>query len=184
MKKALIAIVLVAVIAAGGYAFWKYKTTEAVTPDILKATLENSSELTTQKLIYEGVVPYEEGKIPILTKDSFLLVYKATVRAGFDVSDTEVKVNDSTVEVTLPAMEVQEITIDPNEIRTYNTSITLVKPDEKESLTEALKLAEADAEEKAASSGLLEAAAENAESVVKGLLKDAVGEKEIVIKHK
>ena len=112
------------------------------------------------------------------------MTYKAVVRAGFDISKTEIDVADDKVTVTLPAMEIQEVTIDPNEIKTYNTSLTLIKPDGKEELKKALVKAEDDARKKAEEEGLLEAASSNAETLVKSLFEDAVGKREIVVKHK
>jgi hypothetical protein len=182
MKKIIAAIVVLAIIAAGGYYYYLQK--QVPTADSLSSKLVNSSELTTQKLLYEGVVENEGGKIPILTKDSFLLVYKATVRAGFDVSKAEFDISDDAITVTIPKSEIQEITIDPDSLRTYNTSITIIKPDEKDMMAEALKAAEKDANEKAKDSGLLEAADENAESIIKALLEDDAHGREIVVKHK
>ena len=89
----------------------------------------------------------------------------------------------TTVEVTIPPMEIQEITIQPKSLKFYNTSLTLFKPDEKNETQKALVAAEEDAAEKAGKSGLLEAADENAEALLKGILEGNVGEREIVIKH-
>ena len=187
MKKltTLIIVLLVAALALGGVYFYKdYQARQKVTADMLEAKLEDASDLTTQKMIYHGVVESESGGVPILTKETFLMTYKAVVRAGFDISKTEIDVADDKVTVTLPAMEIQEVTIDPNEIKTYNTSLTLIKPDGKEELKKALVKAEEDARKKAEEEGLLEAASSNAETLVKSLFEDAVGEREIVVKHK
>ena len=187
MKKIyrLLILILVLALAAGGfYAYREYQARQKVTADVLTARLENASDLTTQKLIYNGVIESESGNIPFLTKDTFLMTYRAVVRAGFDVSKAEFDVSDDKVTITLPAMEIQEVAIDPDEIKTYNTSLTLIKPDEKVEMQKALVKAEEDTRAKAEEEGLLEAASENAETVIKGLFKDAVGEREIVIKHK
>ena len=174
LKKIIAALIIVAVVAAGGY-YYFFLHNQAPTADSLSSRLIDASELTTQKLVYEGVVEVEGGKIPVITKDSFLLVYKASVRAGFDTSKATVDVGDDTITVTVPPAEIQEITIDPDSIRTYNTSITIIKPDEKELMAEALKAAEKDAAAKAAD--------ENAESIIKALLQDAAAGREIVVKY-
>ena len=111
------------------------------------------------------------------------MTYTAVVRAGFDISQTDVNVTDTTVEITLPPMEIQEITIQPKSLKFYNTSLTLFKPDEKNETQKALVAAENDASEKAGNSGLLDAADENAETLLKGILEGSVGEREIVVKH-
>lgn len=179
----IIALLLLAGAAFGAYCYMQYKAKQAVTADMLMTRLENASECTTQKMIYNGVIESESGSIPFLNKQRFLMTYKAVVRAGFDVSKTKIELTDDAITVTLPKMEIQEVTIDPEEIRTYNTSLTLIKPDGKEELKEALLAAEEDARSKAEESGLLEAASENAESMIKGLLSDAAGDREIIVKH-
>lgn len=187
MKKiyGILILILVLALAAGGfYMYREYQARQQITADMLTARLENASELTTQKLIYNGVIESESGNIPFINKDTFLMTYKAVVRAGFDVSAVEFDVADDKVTVTLPAMEIQEVTIDPDDIKTYNTSLTLIKPDEKVEMQKALVKAEEDARAKAEEEGLLDAAKENSETVIKGLFEDAVGERELVIKHK
>lgn len=186
MKKLLysvIGILLIAAALAGAYFYVQYQGRQKVTPDMLMTRLENSSECTTQKMIYNGVVESESGNVPLLTKETFLMTYKATVRAGFDISKTKIDVADERITVTIPEIVIQEVTIDPNEIKTYNTSLTLFKPDGKEALKDALIAAEDDAKKKAGESGLLEAAGENAEAVIKGLLADSAGDREIVVKR-
>ena len=187
MKKltTLIIVLLIAALAAGGFYYYRqYQARQKVSADVLEAKLENASDLTTQKLIYNGVVESESGGVRFLTKETFLMTYKAVVRAGFDISKTEIDIADDKVTVTLPEMEIQEVTIDPDEIKTYTTSLTLVKPDGKKELTEALKKAEEDARKKAEEEGLLDAASANAETLIKNLFADAVGEREIVVNHK
>lgn len=187
MKKltALIIVILIAALAAGGFYYYRqYQARQKLTADVLEAKLENASDLTTQKMIYNGVIESESGGVPILTKEKFLMIYKATVRAGFDISKTGIDVAEDKVTVTLPEMEIQEVTIDPDEIKTYTTSLTIVKPDGKKELTTALKQAEDDARKKAEEEGLLDAASANAETLVKNLFADAVGERNIVVNHK
>ena len=183
MKKFLIILLLLAVLGGGGYFYLTQRGNQELTADMVTAKLENASDCTTQKLIYQGLVESKSGNIPILNKNAFLMTYTAVVRAGFDISKTSVDINDTTVEVTIPPMEIQEITIQPKSLKFYNTSLTLFKPDEKNETQKALVAAEEDAAEKAGKSGLLEAADENAEALLKGILEGNVGEREIVIKH-
>ena len=184
MKKALVLIVLLALVAAGGYFYFTHNSgKQEVSAGMLSAKLENASDCTTQKLIYNGYVESTSGKIPILTKKSFLMMYKSTVRAGFDVSKTDIEIEDKSVIVTLPEMEVQEITIDPRSLEFRDTSLTIIKPDGQEETKKALIAAENDVKSKIGESGLLEAAAENADSLIKGLFEDSIGDRELVIKH-
>ena len=89
------------------------------------------------------------------------MTYTATVRAGFDMSETDVDVTDDTIKIVIPRTTIQEITIDPDSLEFYDTSFSIITMN-KEAVKEALQEAEGDAEKKAASSELLEAADENA----------------------
>lgn len=180
----IIALLLLAAAAFGAYYYMQYRARQAVTADTLMTRLQDASECTTQKMIYNGVIESESGSVPFINKQTFLMTYKAVVRAGFHLSKTEIDLTDEAVTVTLPAMEIQEVTIDPDEIKTYNTSLTLIKPDGKEELKQALVSAEEDARSKASEAGLLDAAGENAEAVVKGLLSDSAGGREIIVRHR
>lgn len=184
MKKAgkiIIPIVVILLIAGGAWLFMKNRGGTELTTGAISARLEDASDCTTQKLIYQGAVNSKKGKIPILTKSSFLMTYEASVRAGFDISEADIKLDDDKVEVNIPATDIQEITIDPNSLEFYDTSMTILKPDGKEETKKALKAAQDDAKKQAAKSGLLEAADENAKTLIKGLLTDSVGDREIIV---
>ncbi|MBP3897690.1 MAG: DUF4230 domain-containing protein [Mogibacterium sp.] len=183
MKKILAVLILVAVVGAGGYYYFTHRGTQELNADMITARLENASDCTTQKLIYQGLIESESGSIPILNKNAFLMTYTAVVRAGFDISKTDVKVDDTSVVITIPPMEIQEITIQPKSLKFYNTSLTIFKPDEKNEAQKALVAAEKDAAEKAGNSGLLAAADENAEALLRGILEGSVGDREIIINH-
>ena len=81
-------------------------------------------------------------------------------------------------------MEIQEITIDPNAIDFYDTSLTMFKPDGKDAAKDALINAEKDAKEKAKNSGILEAAAENAETIITAIVEPNLDGRKLEIVHK
>lgn len=179
----IIAVLIFTGVVAGGMYYFTHRDNTKVTADMLTARLEDASECTTQKLIYQGVVTMSRGSIPFIDKSSFIMTYAANVRAGFDMSAVDVNITDEAVEVTIPKTEIQEITIESNSLEFYDTSFSVFTLG-KDAVKEALQKAEADAEAKAGSSGLLEAADENAESLIKGMLVDAAGDREIVVMHK
>ena len=179
----LITIVILLGVIAGGFYFVTHFENTKVNKGMITAKLDNASECTTQKLIYNGVVKMEKGVIPLIDKRSFVMTYTATVRAGFDMSETDVDVTDDRIKVVIPRTTIQEITIDPDSLEFYDTSFSIITMN-KEAVKEALQEAESDAEQKAASSELLEAADENAETLIEGLLKDFADNHEIVISHK
>ena len=179
----IIALLIIGVIAGGIY-YWNHRDIPSDTTGIVTARLENASECTTQKLIYNGAVKNESGKIPIIDKSTFLMTYTAVVRAGFDMSDVKVYVKDKTIRIIIPKAEIQEITIDPSSLEFYDTSFSILHTEDKKAVKQALKDAKEDAKEKAGLSELLKAADEHAETLIRSLIADLGDDYEIVISHK
>lgn len=115
-------IVILVSILIGGVCGWRihaYFTKEDSLPtNYITAKLQDAAELTTQTITYTSRVPMTDGKIPFITKKSFVMYYNATLRAGVDLSEVEVKErgNDKIV-VKLPHATIQGTpNIDPNSI--------------------------------------------------------------------
>lgn len=149
--------------------------TEVYSRDI-KAELSVASELTTAKLEYSGYKLYSDEGIPFLTKANFLMVYDATVRAGIDVNDAEIEVDNdkNIIWLTIPKAEIQDIKVDLNSIKFYDEKFSLFNFNEKEDGVKAQALAEIEAKEKASKMGILELADKQSEAIIKGILEDAV----------
>lgn len=180
--KIIIAVVLVVLVGGGAFYFLNRDNTE-LSAGAITAKLEDASDCTTQKLIYNGAVTSKKGKIPFINKSSFLMTYTATVKAGFDISESKVDITDDKILITIPPMSIQGIEIEPESLEFYDTSMALFSPDGKQETKKALKAAKKDAEKKAKDSELLEAAGENAEKLVKGLIVDSAGDREIVVEQ-
>ena len=187
MKKvvvSIVAIIIILCVIGGGIYNFTHRDTTEVSTSTVTARLEDASECTTQKLIYQGAVKLTKGSIPLINKNSFMMTYSATVRAGFDMSKVKVKITGDSIRVTIPKTQIQDISIDPNSLEFYDTTLTIFKPDGKQSAKRALQEAQKDAKAKASSSGLLEAADENAEVLVQGMLMDLSKDYKLVINHK
>lgn len=175
MKKILIGVGAVALVVLGfvGAQMWN----KAMEPSVsLSATsiqeqLSESSELTTSKLDYRGLVRYENGDIDFLTKKGFTMVYDAEVRAGVDLSQASVELNGRSITVQLPMAEVQAISIDPDSIEFYDEAFALFNWDNKRDTTEALVLAKQDAEGKVDQVSMIDQANNQAKTVVESLLR-------------
>ena len=64
------------------------------------------------------------GKIPIITQNEFIMTYKGrVVRPVVIWMISKVNESEDKVKITIPKMEIQEITIDPNTIDFYDTSL-------------------------------------------------------------
>lgn len=176
----LVAPILVIGVLVGLF-FYNNKT-EGLSRDIM-AKLSVSSELTTAKLNYSGYRVYEDEGISFFTKANFLMVYDATVRAGIDVNEVKVEVeNDKRIIwITIPSAKIQEVKVDPNSIKYFDEKFTLFNFNEKEDANKALAEAELVAEKKAASFGILELADKQSEALIKGIIEDIIP-KDYVIK--
>ena len=94
--KRIVIIVLIILVGIGifsGVSYYRNSKAKDTTP--LETVLEKSSDLTTQKLVITDVFECSKGKVPILTKNNFLVRYQTTVTAGFDVNKAEIKETDN-----------------------------------------------------------------------------------------
>lgn len=183
LKKLVWAVVIVIVVAVAVAGFRYLKASEDIKDATISAKLENASDLTTQKLIYSGVLESSSGRIPIINKDKFLIEYKAAVNAGFDLSKVDVSHDDSTVTVVIPHAEIQTINIEPEDIEFHDTNFSVLRAD-KNATVKAIGEAKADVRKYAGKSGLTDAADKNGAQLVKGLLHDSVGDREIKVEYK
>ena len=161
------------------------KLTDKKQPTITSASLyskiEESSELTSAKMYYNGVLFYSEGDIPYLTQMSYNMTYSAVVRAGIDVSEIEIKVEDDRVVVDLPEPEIQDINIDPDSVKFFDKKNALFNWEKMEDGVDAIKYAKDDVEANANLEVLKEEALENSRTLIQGLLEDSVGDKELYV---
>ncbi len=187
MTRTIILIALAVALIMGGVwlkTFLFGKSEPKITADYITGKLDVASELTTAELTYTGLVTYEDGSIPFLTKKGFTMKYTATVRAGIDFSKIEVKVSGRSVEVTLPEAEILATNVDPNTIDFYDESFAIFNWRDNSDVTQAIATAESDVKNNADMDSLKKKSEEQAEKLIRGLLQDTIGERELVIKKK
>lgn len=147
-----------------------------VTVEYLNKKLENINELSAAKLSYTGICNIEEGKIPVLTKKGYSMVYEAMVTAGIDASEIDIDIQDTVVTVTIPKSEIQVIKVDPNSIQFYDEKKALFNWTELGDSVNGIIVAEDDIKEKASTDELLERADTQVEYIVRELLEDVLKE--------
>ena len=181
-------LILIVVVGIGIFStvrYYKVSKEKDTTP--LETVLENSSDLTTQQLVITDVFECSKGKIPILTKNNFLVRYQTTVTAGFDVNEAEIKKSKDKVTVTIPHCTIDEdsIKIKSDDLKIYDTGFALLNVDQ-DDLLDVISEAESRAKKQANSSeyGLLDAADANAVNVVRGLFENVVDGREVVVEFK
>ena len=180
----LLILVLLLGMGAGIYGYARYTAPKEpeLTSAFVSGKLEAVSELTTARLTYTGLIKYSEGKIPFLTKNSFSMIYTARVRAGIDIRQAEIDIQEDQVVITLPECEVQSIEIDEDSIEFYDEKWALFNRTEKEDVIDMVAAAKADVSEKADMESLIQNARTQTERIVRGLLEDVVGERALVIR--
>lgn len=186
------AVIMLVSMMIGGVFGWRihaYLTKEEpISTDYITAKLEEASELTTQTMTYSSRVPMSDGSIPFITKKSFVMYYNATLRAGVDLTNVEIKESGKNkVVVKLPHASIQrEANIDPDSIKFVDEKKALLNWNKKEDVKEALVKAKEDLEENPSidMTLLLEKADEHAEELVHLLLDDVYDDREVVIKFK
>jgi len=172
----IVAISVIAVIILSIVLLFTYNNRSELNTKYIIAKLEEASELTTAKLTYTGFSEYKDKGIAIINRSDFLMVYKATARAGINVKDVKVESNSitKTILITIPKAEILEVKVDPGEITYYDEGFALFNFNSKEDANKAQKLAEEKAIDELKNMGILKMADDQAEALIKGLIQDVI----------
>lgn len=155
-----------------------------ITGVFISEKMQAMGELTSAELIYNGLIRYSDGEIPVLTKKEFSMIYRANVEAGVKLSEAEVEITDEQVVITLPQVQILGVTIDPDSIEFYDEEAALFNWTEKEDVIDTMQAAKADVIAKANIEELCAKAKNQTELLLMGLFEDAIGERMLVIKYK
>ena len=156
-----IIVIVLAVVLVVGY-LTSNGSGKVVDSDFVSSKIEECSDLTTAELTYRGLIEYEKGDLPIINQSGFNLLYTATVRAGFDISEAKIEVDDNAINITLPEPTIQSVSVDSDSLEFYDKKLSLFSANDPESTAEAISLAEDDARTNAKKTGLLDSAEEQA----------------------
>ena len=147
-----------------------------LTNSFIYAQLKASSELTTSKVDFMGIADYKDGGIPVINQGNFAFSYKATVRAGINLSEVKSEVDNMNkiVIIYIPKAQILDVKIHSDSLKFYNGSFALFNTDEKEDTTKAMQMAEEQSKTQALETGILDLANKQSETLVKGILEDVV----------
>lgn len=182
----LVLVVIVIVVLVLGVT--RYFATESKTT---KIGFEDIGELATQAA-YCTEVSVTEGSrelfgitIPF-TQSKYIYSYDVAVKAGFDFGEIEWKLNDHTIEVSLPEARVLSTEIDTDSFEIYHEEESIFRQITLTENNEALRSLQESAEQNAVENGLLENARSNAETILTGFFGNVydMDEYEIVFKDK
>lgn len=143
-----------------------------LTSEVLMSKLESSSELVTSKMNMVGVVEYDDAGVPVLSKGDFVMIYKATVKAGIDVKKVQFAIDDQSriVYIYVPDAQVLDVKVLPDSVKYYNKGYALFNNDSHEDAVKAQQQAEDDAKKEALETGIIDVADSQSETLVKGIL--------------
>lgn len=188
LTKALISLVLVLVLLAGGIiggmAIQSHRekvAMEKIDNTSVSQKIVGLKELTTAQLTYHGIVEFEDGNVRFLNKKEFLMVYTAKVTAGVDFSKAEIKESGKKITVKLPPARIQTISIDPDSIEFYDTKKAIFNHASKEDAIDAQKEADEDIRMSMDKQELLNTATVQARQMVTDMLEAVVAEGTTII---
>lgn len=169
---------LISIIVIGVILLSSYRKNQEIDNTYLLAKLQKSSELTTAKLNYTGMSEFKDSGITFINRSDFIMVYEATARAGIDVEEIKIDVdnNDKTIWISIPKAKILDVKVDTDKIKYFDEKFSLFNADYKQDANKANALAEEEAKKEFANMGVLEMADTQAEALIKGLLQDAIPE--------
>lgn len=168
-----------------GYNIRKAIKEPKVTISYVTGKLEDIGELATEQVTYSSLQQMEEGSIPFIDKKSFLMQYNATLKAGIQMEDMDVKTSKKKVNVTVPHAKILgKPHVDPNSIKFMDEQRALFNWQTKEDTAKAIAMVEKDIEKNDSVdiSGLLEKADEHTEELIHKILDDSVGDRKVIVK--
>ena len=152
-----------------------------ITGTFVTEKLEDCSELSSAELTYRGMVSFQDGDIPFLTQKAFQMLYTAEIRAGVDLGEAQVSVNDAELLIHLPAVKVQTLTILPDSLEVIDQQRALLNWTSRDDMIQAMQYAEEDAQASADIAGLKSRAVEQTERLINGLFEGFIGNRELVV---
>ncbi len=182
--KSVIVLVCVAIIAISITVVSFNMTKEkkpVLTDTFIHAQIMPAGKLVSSKMIYNGLITYSDGKIPLLTKKGFSMIYRADIQAGVQLEDVDVKITSDKVVLTVPAVDTFDITIDPESVQFYDEKFALLNWDRKQDVIDAMKYAKEDVLENGQLDELAELAQEQTTVLLTSFLQDVVGDRTVCV---
>ena len=159
----------------------KQKERDAVDVTYIATKLEGISELATAKMTMKGIIHVTEGKIPLINKKEFYMIYRASLKAGFDLSAAEVRISEHTVQIDLPEVSLFDILIDENSLEFFDKTDSWFNQEGMEDASKAIAAAKEDVQMQPEIEELKKTAEEQVKLLLTGLLEGQIGDRELII---
>lgn len=148
------------------------------------ARVESIQELATAKMTMKGIIHVSEGKIPFIDKKEFFMIYRAVVKAGFDLSEAEIEVTRAAVTITLPPVELLDVQVDEESLEFYDVYPSILNRTELEDTVDAIVMAKEDILAQPEIEDLKNSAVEQVKALLTGLLEGQIGDRELIVNVK
>lgn len=146
--------------------------------EVLEKTLKENSQLSTAKLKFKGEAEYSGKGIPGITKNEFVVLFEATVKAGIDINNVKIEgdKDNKIIYITVPDAKIEpdDVYINHNTLRFFDKKFVLFPVDVSEATAEALALSEKVANEYAQEMGIIEMADKQSAQIIKGILVNVI----------
>ena len=174
--KSKILLGVIIVLFFGGCLLFIYNGKSTVDTEQMNLLLSKASELTTAKLNITAISEFKDTGIAFINKSDFIMLYTATIHAGINVEEVEIKADNvaKKIYISIPKAEIQEAIVDSKSIKYFDEKFALFNVDEKEDSNRAVALAEEAAKKEAANTGIIELANQQSATLIKGILANAI----------
>ncbi|MDO4378274.1 MAG: DUF4230 domain-containing protein [Erysipelotrichia bacterium] len=163
---------------------------QTINVTVLEAKIQEISELATVEYNYTDLGKYENytdfygWKVPFTTS-KFIITYDGKIKAGFDLTSTEITLNDETITVILDNPKIISHEIDYDSMQVIDESYSIFNKVTITQFNEFYKEQAQQIEQKAIDKGLLISAKENGEKFISNLINQLTDkEYNIIFRYK
>lgn len=188
IKNVIIGMVLATLFISFGHFMFQKQSAPKISTDLISEQLKSVADLTTLEYHYTNIGKFENNKdfngwnIPLTTKE-FILSYDGVIKAGIDLDQLDIQVENQKIIITLPEAKIMSHTIEEDSIQLFNESKNIFNPisiNDYVNFTQALKEEkEADLQTK----GFLNEAYERAKATLTSLV-NTLGEGKFSVEFK
>lgn len=188
IKNVIIGMVLATLFISFGHFMFKKQSTPKISSDLISEQLKSVADLTTLEYHYTNIGKFENNKdfngwnIPLTTKE-FILSYDGVIKAGIDLEQLDIQVENQKIIITLPEAKIMSHTIEEDSIQLFNESKNIFNPisiNDYVNFTQALK---EEKETDLQTKGFLDEAANRAKTTLTSLV-DTLGEGKFSVEFK
>jgi hypothetical protein len=164
----------------------RFNSGKVITSNMITERLSKISELSTSKYSYTNVLSIKDSKkfkdfaIPF-TEKSFLVKYSGYVKAGVDLNDIDIIINQKTVTLSLKKAKIFDHVINTDNLLVYDEKSSMFNKLSMQDMIYEISNEKGKVEVDLLKTGFLDEANTNAKLLLQGILLDMGFEKVIII---